>query len=176
MIVSVGLFAVVMIVCVGALMSLMNANRRAQALQSVMNNLNIALDGIVRSTRMGSAYDGSAFCVGNSEGPKDCTDGSTSFSFTPYDPDTGPWVYSFALDEDGVGRIYKSMQGQVPIEITAPEVSITDMKFYVIGTTRGDDVQPKVVIVVRGTAGVEGSAAHTTFHIQATAVQRLLDL
>src|SRR3989338_1985894 len=56
MIVSVALFATVMLVSVGALLSLMGANRKAQALQSVMNNLNVALDGMVRSIRMGSNY------------------------------------------------------------------------------------------------------------------------
>src|SRR3989344_5257439 len=56
MIVAIALFSVVMIVCVGALLALVNANRKAQALQSVMNNLNIALDGMVRSVRMGNSY------------------------------------------------------------------------------------------------------------------------
>ncbi len=174
MIVAVGLFAVVMVVCVGALLALVTANRKAQALQSVMNNLNIALDGMVRSTRMGSNYDGSVFCSGNGGGgPKDCTSGSTSFSFTPYDPTTGPWVYSY---DSVTKRIYRSQQGQVPIAITAPEVAIDEMKFYVVGTTRGDNTQPKVVIVVKGTAASSASSSRTTFHIQATAVQRLLDL
>ena len=54
MIVAVALFAVVMLISVAALLALVDANRKAQALQSVMNNLNIALDGMVRSVRMGS--------------------------------------------------------------------------------------------------------------------------
>jgi hypothetical protein len=33
-----------------------------------------------------------------------------------------------------------------------------------------------VIIVVTGTAGVAGTKTQTTFHIQATAVQRALDL
>jgi prepilin-type N-terminal cleavage/methylation domain-containing protein len=179
MIVAVALFAIVMVVCVGALLSLVNANRKAQALQSVMNNLNIALDGIVRNARMGSNYDGSVNCSGNgNSSPKDCTSGSTTFSFEPYgnkssDP---PWVYTFAKDSNGVGRIYKSENGATAIPITAPEVSIEGMEFYVVGTMPGDTTQPKVVIVIKGTAGVHGSSAQTTFHIQATAVQRILDL
>src|SRR3989338_5238251 len=72
MIVAIGLFSVVMVVCVGALLSLVNANRKAQALQSVMNNLNIALDGMARSVRMGNTYDGSTGCVGNTGGANDC--------------------------------------------------------------------------------------------------------
>src|SRR3989338_2524865 len=44
LIVSIGLFAIVMLISVGALLALTGANRKAQALQSVMNNLNVALD------------------------------------------------------------------------------------------------------------------------------------
>lgn len=177
MIVAVALFAIVMLVCVGALLALVNANRKAQALQSVMNNLNIALDGTVRSVRMGSTYHCGASGAQAPLEPLDCAGGDSTFAFEPYgnlttDP---PWVYSFATDENGVGRIYKSENGVSPIPITAPEVSIEDLEFYVDGTTRGDSKQPKVVIVVRGTAGRSQSNS-TTFHIEATAVQRLLDL
>ncbi len=175
MIVAVALFAVVMLVCVGALLALVNANRKAQALQSVMNNLNIALDGTVRAIREGSNFH----CGGGSyTTPTDCTNGDSTFAFEPYGNTSSdvPWVYTFAHDSNGRGRIYKSENGNSPVAITAPEVSIEDMEFYVVGTTRKDSVQPKVVIVIKGTAGTVGSSARTTFHIQATAVQRLLDL
>ena len=179
MVVAVGLFAVVMMICVDVLLSLVGANRKAQALQSVMNNLNIALDGMVRSIREGTEYDGSQLCSGNSGGAKDCTNGGSKFSFEPYgnassDP---PRVYTF--DEDGsvcgAHRICKSENGP-PIAITAPEVSVDEMTFYVIGSTSGDSTQPKVIIVIQGSAGAIGTKARTTFHIQATAVQRVLDL
>lgn len=171
MIVAVALFAVVMLVCVGALLALVNANRKAQALQSVMNNLNIALDGMVRSVRMGSVYH-----CGNGDATvaQDCSTGDTAFAFKPFcETAPCPSYLKFSYENE---RIMKSEDGQTPFPITAPEVSIEDMKFYVVGTTRGDDIQPKVVIVIKGSAGAEGSKARTTFHIQATAVQRVLDL
>jgi type II secretory pathway pseudopilin PulG len=182
MIVAVGLFAIVMLVCVGALLALVNANRKAQALQSIINNLNIALDGMVRSVRMGSNYhgaDGDAACGGSDyTNPHDCVNGGTTFAFEPFGNTSvdQPWVYTFAQDANGVGRLYKSEGGNTPIAITAPEVSIDSVQFYVVGTTRGDTTQPKVLIVVKGTAGLANTSAHTTFHVQATAVQRLLDL
>ena len=180
MIVAVALFAVVMAVCVGALLSLISANRKAQALQSVMNNLNIALDGMARSVRMGSEYNGSVGCTGPVDGayPNDCPTGSTQLSFRPYGslPSDPVWVYRFTHDGSGIGRIEKSDNGVDFIPITASEVSIDDMLLYVVGTNEHDTVQPKVVIVIKGSAGVPGSSARTTFHIQATAVQRLLDL
>ena len=172
MIVAIALFSVVMIVCVGALLALVNANRKAQALQSVMNNLNIALDGMVRSVRMGNSYDGSVGCTGNTGDPQDCTNGSTQLSFKPYGDVNEPrWAYRFSGSE-----LQRSTGGSDFAAITAPEVTIDKMLFYVVGTARGDAVQPKVVIVIEGSAGVPRSSTRTTFHLQATAVQRVLDL
>ena len=45
-----------MLIAGATLLSLVYANRKAEALQSVMNNLNISLDNMVRNVRMGSNY------------------------------------------------------------------------------------------------------------------------
>lgn len=176
MIVAVGLFSVVMLVSTATLLSLVSANRKSQSVQSVMNNLNIALDGMVRSIRMGSNYHcGSAPYTA----PEDCEEG-TMLAFEAFSGDT--WIYWFAEDEDGIGRIYKSETGDVSegYAVTAPSVAIDLLEFYVVGTTPGiadtGFVQPKVVIVVKGSAGVRDVRTSTTFAIQATAVQRILDL
>lgn len=176
MIVAIGLFAVVMVVCVGALLALVTANRKAQALQSVMNNLNIALDGMARSVRMGNDYNGSVGCTNPSAGSHDCTEGSSMLEFQPFGDTSGPkWIYNF---NSTTHRIERSTSGSISgaAPITAPEVSIDEMFFYVVGTQRGDTAQPKVLIVIKGSAGVPGSSTRTTFHLQAAAVQRVLDL
>ncbi|OGG74558.1 hypothetical protein A3A37_00700 [Candidatus Kaiserbacteria bacterium RIFCSPLOWO2_01_FULL_52_36] len=180
MIVAVGLFAVVMLVSVGALLSLSGANRKAQALQSVMNNLNIALDGTVRSIRMGSNYHCGS---GNLMLTQDCQNGDTvlaleSFGGSPSNP-SDQWIYRFDTDGTycGRNRICKSETGGTPyFAITSPDITIDSMKFYVVGTTRRDTTQPKVVLTIKGTAGAAKIQTRTTFSIQATAVQRLLDL
>jgi len=179
MIVAVALFAVVMLVSVGALLSLVGANRKAQSLQSVMNNLNIALDGMVRSVRMGSEYHCGTGVITQTQ---NC-EGDTRLAFKPFCAENcdgmNRWVYAFDADGSycGVGRLCKSVNsGGKYYAITAPEVTINSMKFYVIGTTRGDTVQPKVVIEVKGTAGAKTVKTTTSFSIQATAVQRILDL
>ena len=179
MIVAVGLFAVVMMVSIGALLSLVEANRRAQALQSVMNNLNVAVDGMVRAIREGSGY----YCGGvpSAGDTRDCTEGENMVAFVPFNTgdDPSPWLYWFDEDENGVGRLYKSEDGTQlgGLPITSPEVSIESVTFYVIGSTRGsgDLIQPKVTVVIKGTAGRK-ITSRTTFHVQATAVQRVLDL
>lgn len=173
--VAVTLFTVVMLVAVGALLSLVDANRRARALESVINNLNVSLDGMVRAIRMGSHYNCNGTAVPDGTANASCPNGGTSFSFAPYgsDPDvqTERFVYTF---EDG--QLYRSKTGgSGRVAITAPEVSISDFTFYVVGTATGDVTQPKVVIVVKGTAG-SSLKTLSTFNIQATASQRTLDI
>jgi prepilin-type N-terminal cleavage/methylation domain-containing protein len=176
MMVAVALFSIVMVVSTGALLALIDATRKAQALQSVMNNLNIALDGMVRSIRMGHVYH----CgnLGTRTDPRDCASGDVLFAFEAFGGDTNSisdqWVYWF---DPVAKRIYKSENGgSTGFAITAPEVQIESMNFYVSGTTVADGKQPKVVITMRGTAGAEKIKTRTTFSIQATAAQRVLDL
>ena len=191
MIVSIALFSVVMMVAVGALLSLTGANKKAQALQSVMNNLNISVDSMVRNIRMGRNYHcGAGNFVG--DGSDDCATGDTQILFT-CNPDTPScaktkhrWGYKLGTGAPNspcsAGHLCKSIDAEkvAPTwaEITADEVTIEDVTFYVVGTAPGesgnDMVQPKVIMVIKGEAGT--GKAKTTFHIQATAVQRELDL
>ena len=175
MMVSVALFAVVMVVSAGALLSLATANRKAQALQSVMNNLNITLDSMVRSIREGSNYH--CGTTGIITTPRDCGTGDEYLAILPHGLSVQR-VYRF-VPPTGTqsGYIERSENGGANyVRITATEVSITDMKFFVVGTTPGDTQQPKVVVILKGTAGGINTKITTTFHIQATAVQRLLDI
>ncbi len=179
MIVAVGLFAIVMLVCVGSLLALVAANQKVQALQSVMNNLNLSLDGMVRTIRMGSTYR----CATSVSPltPADCGTGGPIFAFEPYGNTSADpaWVYSFDQDGTICGQAHslcRQKGAEAPQPLTAPEVTIESLQFYVIGTSQADAIQPKVVMVIKGTAPVSNSKAKSTFHIQVTAVQRLLDL
>lgn len=173
MIVSVALFGIVMLVSVTALVALIDANRKAQALQSVINNLNIAIDGMSRAIREGSNYR----C--NSAAGTDCTGGGDAIFFESHygDPDEvgDDWVYEFRN-----GRIYKSVFGTTnpadQVAITASEVTIDDVTFFVFGSQRTDAIQPKVMMVIKGSAGTSKANVKTTFHVQSTAVQRILDI
>ncbi|MCE9541611.1 type II secretion system GspH family protein [Candidatus Kaiserbacteria bacterium] len=179
MIVAVGLFAIVMLVSISALLSLVDANRKAQALQSVMNNLSIAVDGMVREIREGSNYR----CGGVSPSNPNCTDapGGSVFYFTPNCTGScSDWAYVFDSTGTycGTNRLCRSVDGGVSfLPLTSPEVTIdASSAFYVIGAARTDQVQPKVLIIIKGSAGVAKAKVRTTFHIQSTAVQRVLDI
>lgn len=180
-VVAVGLFAVVMLVSITALLALIDANRKARALESVINNLNIALDGMVRAARVGSNFHcgpGDPTVVQDCSSIDDADENHYLFAFEPLSGDPGDpadqWIYTY---DPVTKRLYKAEGvGSTPLPITAPEISIDEFKFFVVGTTRDDIVQPKVVIVVKGTAGTGGDRTRSTFSIQATAVQRILDL
>lgn len=180
MIVAVGLFSVVMLVCTVTLLALVGANRKAHALQSVMNNFSIALDGMVRSIRMGSDYHCGS---GDITAPQPCEGGDTRLAFKPYCEGScdsqNRWIYVYDAGGTfcGQGRLCKSKDnGGSYYAVTADDVDIDDFTFYVLGTTAGDTVQPKVVVTVSGTAGAVDVKTQTTFSIQATAVQRILDI
>ena len=180
MLVAVGLFSIVMLVATSSLLALVDANRKAQALQSVMNNLNTAVDGMVRALRMGTTYH----CIDGLQPDRSvahsCPSGELAIAFEAIGGLSGTievndqWVYSY----DAVAkRLYKSEDNNATkFSLTAPEVDIDSAAFYVVGAEQGDDLQPKVVIVVRGTAGADRVKTRTSFNIQATAVQRVIDI
>jgi prepilin-type N-terminal cleavage/methylation domain-containing protein len=64
MIVSLGIFAIVAVVAAGALMKIMDVNKKAQSMQSAITNLNFALESMSRELRVGSKFN----CTSNSNG------------------------------------------------------------------------------------------------------------
>jgi prepilin-type N-terminal cleavage/methylation domain-containing protein len=194
MLVSTAIFTVVMVIALGSLLSMSESDRKAQTLKAVINNLNFSLDSMSRALRTGTTYG----CgVGG-----DCPSGGTSVSFTPA---TGgsKVIYNFEQSNatlcgqpnGTVGCITRSIDGGTTYApITSPEVIVTNLKFYVIGTlvgsvsSGGDSVQPKVTILVSGyvqfkgaggaaacTAGSSSVGASTCFNLQTSVTQRLYD-
>src|SRR3989344_3401438 len=125
--VSTAIFSVVMITAAGALWTTIDANHKAQAIQSVMNNLNFALE---RS--------------GDSKA-----------------------VYYYLSGS----QIVRGVNGE-PLAITAPEIMIENLKFYVQGAGVGSQAQPRVTIVIRGYAGATAKI-RTPFNLQTTLSQRM---
>ncbi len=185
--VSLALFAVVMLIGVGALLTVIDANAKTQATQSVMNNLNIAIDGMMRAVRMGTNYACGTLNTTWPITPKDCPDGGNVISFLTHDGN----FRAYYLQNN---RIYRRACNSgnadcVDLPITAPDIDITRFDVYVAGAERtyaqGDLVQPVAVFVIEGVAGSEriSSALYgrkkkirTEFKLQTTATQRILDL
>lgn len=175
--VAVSIFTMVMLVATGAVFSIVEANKKTHSLKSVMTNLDFALESMTRNIRVGTGY----VCMDSSGSHRgDCFDGDVGLHLTSniaagLNQGNMHLEYTFKKDENGVGRIYRQFleQDTSPIPITAQEINITDMKFFVTGSLQDDYKQPKVVIILRGYAGT--GETQSSFNIQTTVSQRSID-
>jgi prepilin-type N-terminal cleavage/methylation domain-containing protein len=186
--VSLSIFTVVVVISIGALMVLIEANARAQNTQSVMTNLTFALDSITREIRTGSDY----FCGDTNDLPAggeataNCMNGGAALSFN----EGGQSLTENAATRriairvldgmlqrrlgtgDGDGNVNEN-EDWTPI--TSPDITIRHLEFFVSGATRRDGNSPTVTIYLEGVAG-EDDGSQAEFDIQATVVQQLLDI
>lgn len=85
MLVSLGIFTVVAVIAVGALVRIVSLNRQAQTLQSSMNNISFALEAMSREMRVGSDFH----CEGD---PNWTYDPSTELTPLPCNRGTGSLI------------------------------------------------------------------------------------
>ncbi len=165
LIVSLGLFTIVAMISTGALLSLSDTNRKVKTMRIAMDNLNLALESMSREIRMGSVYTCNPTLMislvsgGTGVG---CSSGNSSLAFLSQDGDT--MVYS--LNSSIVQRS-KNGGGSFS-DITAPDITINELNFYVLGAGSGTE-HPHVVISIAGT--VDGKLS-SSFRIQTTVTQR----
>jgi prepilin-type N-terminal cleavage/methylation domain-containing protein len=176
MLVSTAIFTVVMIIALGALLAMSESDRRAQTIKAVVNNLNFALDSMSRSIRTGTGYHCGSLAGG------DCANiPGSSFYYT--DSNGRSTAYRFdntagsliCAQTGATGCIERSIDGgNTWAAVTAPEVVITTMSFYLIGSASGDAYQPKLTMEMYGY--VQGSAGKKVpFDLQASVTQRVYD-
>lgn len=191
--VSLSIFTIVMTVSVGALMVLINANARAENTQSVMTNISYALDSMTREMRTGTDY----YCGAYTALPTDagdittsnCSSGGTAFSFneggqslTSNTPNNsrriGYRLNNGALQRrlgngDGDGNINENSEDW--LDVTSPDITVTNLNFYSTGATRLDTESPTVTLYLKGYSG-KNDGSQGIFNIQTTVVQQLLDI
>lgn len=165
-IVSIGLFVSVVTISVGSLISLTDAQRRAQAFREVMDNLDFAMENISRGLRVGGIYHCGA--GGGITLPQDCPGGDDYLAFA----DSNGGTTIFRLQD---GTIERSTDGGATfLDMTSPNVLIDRLDFFVNGTAPGDGVQPSVHIVVGGFIALPKGNT-TRFDLQTFVTERLLD-
>lgn len=174
MMVSVALFSVVMLVGMSALFTLIAENRRAQALNSVITDLNFSLESMARTIRTGYEY-GCNFSTG-----QDCPSGSSRFQHVGLVDDREHTIQYRFRESGGRGFIERRLTDRATgasqgwIEITSRNVDIENFNFFVFGASRGDQFQPRIMISLAGVA--ESGAERAEFAVQTTVTQRIIDL
>lgn len=179
MIVSTSVFVFVMLMIIGALISLTDASRKSRSVRIVLDNLSSAIDSMSRNIRMGSYFHcGCEATPANYATPLSCATmdadgngGASCFAFEgPNGVPTTPndqIVYQLTAG----GQIERSTDGgQTFVGLTAPEINVTDLSFFLYGTTPNSD-QPVVTMLLRGTAALTPKTS-TSFDIQTTIAAR----
>jgi len=182
MLIAFGIFAIIMVVSVGSLISLMDANSRAQHLKTLVNNLHFAFENMSRNIRTGTLYH-CDIARGSSSQPRECPEkGATSLAFTSR---TGALtIYQL----NAMGYIDRTVGSESAVPITAPEVKVETLRFYVDGACPvrntgvnqidcpgSDSEQPRVLIVAKGVMTGRGGI-ESRFDIQTLVSQRQLDI
>ena len=196
MLVSVALFSVIMVMALGALLSLSTADRKAQALKSTVDNLNFALDSMSRAIRTGSNYHCGSLSGGDCTG---LSGGNNTFYFTANSGViTAYRLESLTVDSNAAAVCGQTIAtpGCLAIStsadngitwtswaaVTGPNVIINDLSggnsflFHVWGSAQGsaDNTQPVVVMTLSGYAQVS-TTQQSAFHLQTTVTQRIYD-
>lgn len=169
-IVSVALFTIVMTISVGALFMIITANREAKAIKLVVNNLNIAMEGMTRDLRVGYNY-----CDQPAADPAIlrstvCNTNSNGVDQIYYTTDKNE-ALSFYKVENGSIIKRKGSSGQ-EFQVTGDDVTVDRLRFYINGSGSGDNVQPYVTITARGR--IQVAEAEQEFSLQSTISQRRL--
>lgn len=171
--VATALFSIVMLTAVGAVISINDSNKKAQLSRTVMDNLNFAMENMARNLRMGTVYHCGA--TGSYTVPADCPAGANAIAFEGYRGSAGNSDDQIVFRLSG-GRIERSLTSGSPgsyLPITSAELTIDSLMFYVTNTAAGDAKQPRITIVVSGSASFKGTV--TAFKIQTGVSQRRLD-
>ncbi len=167
MMTAVSLFLVVMTISAGAILGIFDANRKSQSAKTVMDNLNFAVETMSREIRFGTNYHCGS--TGNSAAPQNCASGDSAISFLSSEG----VLTSYRLSGSSIEKSIDDGNGY--LTVTAPEISITSLAFYVVGATPAPDtLQPKVLIKITGNAGTKVNT-RTAFTLETLASQRIID-
>ncbi len=175
MITAVAIFSMVMIIAMGALLAVINANKQNQAIQTAINNLSLAMEMMSREIRVGYSYHCGE--EGTITEPLDCEEGDDYIAFEAFDGDPVNPDDQIVFKLEGT-RIKRSDDGSGTfLFLTAPVVVLEELKFYVAGSSSSDDIQPRVLISASGYVdlGSIGERGKSYFNLQTTASQRIID-
>jgi prepilin-type N-terminal cleavage/methylation domain-containing protein len=163
MLVSVSLFAIVLVVILGSILTIIDVNRKSQSLTTVMNDLNFSLESLTRTIKTGSLSD-----VNDESAVYD--------ALTITNQDDVEVTYSFEetdIDGETRGRIDRVVDGDTAISITSDEVDI-DVAEFTVFNDDDDNKQTRVLILLKGVVRVSPRIS-SEFFIQTTVSQRNID-
>lgn len=164
--VSVSVFSLVMVICMGSIITVLDANRKSQNLRAVMDNLNSSLEGMTRTIRFGTNYH--CGTTGTLSQPLDCSSGDSSLTVLSFNGIQTTYSLSG-------GRIIRNDNGS-SYYVTSPNIVVQGLTFYVLGSSvyPGNLDQPRVIVLITGYSGSDVDT-RSSFSLQTTISQRKID-
>ena len=187
MLVAIGIFMSIMVIAISSLISIIDADKRTQAIKNTIDSVTFAVEDISRDMRIGYGYQCSMDNSTFSTGCLDASGNNVGGTAVRYTNSAGNTItYTFNGKSDPSKGVLTKLDAGCPTKpLCAPvdlisqdsNVSITDMKFYVIGAdhefdTGSTKTQPRVVITASGLISSKG-ATDTSFNLQTNISQRI---
>jgi prepilin-type N-terminal cleavage/methylation domain-containing protein len=187
MLVTVGLFAIIITIAVGGFVNAERTQRQVSSLISAQSNVSIALEQMSRDIRTGylfchdpgvSIYSSRCNDAANAELPYCVVENPTSSipiwmcpSLDFRDANGNEIKYSWAG-----GALTESVNSSTPQSITGNTVYVKYLKFQVFGQTEGDHWPPRITISL----GIAASSTDTAvkndvFNLETTVSARSID-
>lgn len=163
-IISSGLFAVIMLIAVGAVLSLSQADLKARKIQSIQDNLRFALESVTKELRTGRAYNPSGGAA-------------PAYSEIRFRNQNGDDVW-YCVQGGAIKKLDAPLGGRNcsadGLAMSSGDITIEKLTFYVIGNVSGaSDGQPRITLSARARSTDPKLA--TRLNIQTTVTQRLRD-
>lgn len=178
MLISISLFTIVVTIAFGALMTIMSASNKAKTIKIVVNNLNLAIESMSREIRTGSYYNcitaSNTYEFGDGEGEEDCDlkEGNV-LVFKAENGDTVAYYLNTSTNQIMVYRKPDGVTAGTRNSLTGDDVEVEKLQLAVKGTEKGDNIQPRVLLVLKGAIRQVNVASE--FNIQTTISQRKIE-
>lgn len=164
MLVAVFIFSIVVLIAMNALVGIIGAQRKATSVQNIQDNVRFALEFMTRAIRTGQVLSCGQiqFAV-----PRDCAGSDSLLAFTA---------------SDGAQTVFRLFNNRIEFSndsggsfgaITASEVRIDRLRFYVVGGEIAD-LQTRVTVSLGATIE-PGTKNEKTINIQTSVTPRTLD-
>ena len=171
--VSMTIFALVMVTATAAYLSFIAYNREAQATASVMNSVSYSIDSMAREIRSGSNYQVASNVI-NFTNSDNCL---VTYQLAPYQYDATINVITRTVAQNSGGSCPASELTAASAITDAPTVVVSNLRAFIKGAS--GLYQPMIIMSINGYAVVPNTGNTPTkipFKIETAATQRLPEL
>lgn len=164
MIISIGIFSVLVVAAIGVTIGVSNAHLKAANTQATQDNIRFSVELMTKEMRTGSQYGLTAVCTGRS---------GEEISFVT----SGAERRVYYLSGTTLMRLAGAGGCNTARPLMAEEVAVEHLRFTLGGTASGpSDGQPWVMIALTVRSRNEKKAFESRMDLQTTVVQRMRDL